>query len=156
MRTLTLLLPLAAMAAAATPASAREVDRQEVHEAFTDPLVQERRMYCRDTQMVTLADGSEYRACTDWRAQNRTRIVRSYAALDGPDEDTDANLGLARDCFDMAVASMNDPYREVFDKDAFLAGAQVQFAACANSRQLQRADQYSLRIYATRVWLGGR
>ncbi len=140
----------------ASPATAREVDRQEVAEVFAADVAQERRIYCRDTQVFTLADGTEYRACVDWRAQNRTRLVRTYAALDGPDEDIDANLRVARDCFDIAVASQNDPYRENFDERAFLAGARAQFALCATSRNLQRADKYSISVYETGVWTGGR
>ena len=89
----TLALPLTALAAAAStfaaPAAAREVDRQEIAEAFAPAIPQERRIYCRDTRMTTLTDGT-------------------------------------------------------------------QFAACAASRQLQSADKYSLRVYDTRVWLGGR
>ena len=67
-------------------ASAREVDRQEVAERFDHDVPQEQRLYCSDTQMFTLADAVEYRACVNWRAQNRTRVVRSYAALDGPED----------------------------------------------------------------------
>ncbi|RGP40960.1 hypothetical protein BPTFM16_01255 [Altererythrobacter insulae] len=151
---LALLLPLIALTCA--PASAREVDRQEVAEVFAADVPQERRVYCRDTQVFTLTDGTEYRACVDWRAQNRTRLIRTYAALDGPDEDIDANLAIARDCFDLAVASQNDPYRKAFDGDTFLAGARAQFALCARNRNLQRTDKYSLRVYETAVWTGGR
>jgi hypothetical protein len=138
------------------PATAREVDRQEVDEQFAPHSPQERRLYCRDTREFTLIDGTKYRACVDWRAQVRTRVIRTYAALDGPNEDSDENLGVARDCFDLAIASQNDPYRQSFLKDPFLAGAREQFAACASLRNLQRAEQYSLRINETRVWLGGR
>lgn len=148
--------PLFCSIAFAAPAAAREVDRQEVAEEFAPGVPQERRLYCRDTEMFTLADGTEYRACVDWRAQNRTRVVRSYAALDGPDEDSDASLSKARDCFNLAIASQNDPSRDSFDKGRFLAGAKAAFAACANIRQLLRINEYSLRIYDTRVWIGGR
>ena len=137
-------------------ASAREVDRQEVAERFDHDVPQEQRLYCSDTQMFTLADAVEYRACVNWRAQNRTRVVRSYAALDGPEVDSDTNLDIARDCFDLAIASQNDPYRTAFDEDRMLAGARVQFANCARLRGLQRSNEYSLRIYETGVWLGGR
>ena len=137
-------------------ASAREVDRQEVAERFDPEIDQEQRLYCRDTQLFTLANGSEYRACVDWRAQNRTRVIRSYAALDGPEVDADPNLDIARDCFDLAIASQNDPYRKQFDDRAFLAGAREQFTYCAGLRSLQRSNEYSLRIYETGVWLGGR
>ena len=150
------LLPLLALAMLVSPASAREVERQEVHEAFVEDVPQERRLYCRDTQVFTLADGREMRACVDWRAQNRTRVARSYAALDGPETDNDANLDLARTCFDLAVASQNDPYRDAFDEELFLAGARSHFSLCARSRGLQRSGEYSLRIYETAVWLGGR
>nr|WP_298928759.1 hypothetical protein [uncultured Erythrobacter sp.] len=142
--------------AVATPASAREVDRQEVAERFAEDVQQEQRLYCRDTQMFTLSDGTRHRACVDWRAQNRTRVIRSYAALNGPEVDADANLDAARECFDLAVASMNDPYRQAFDQDAFLAGARAQFGACAVARNLQRTSEYTLRVYETGVWLGGR
>ena len=145
---------LAALLAA--PASAREVERQEVAEAFVEDVPQERRLYCRDTRVFILADGREMRSCIDWRAQNRTRVARSYAALDGPETDTDANLDLARTCFELAVASQNDPYRDAFDEDLFLAGARSHFSLCARSRGLQRTSEYSLRIYETAVWLGGR
>lgn len=152
--------PFALLAAIAVltsaPAHAREVDRQEIAESFATDVPQEQRLYCRDTQLFTLADGTQYRACVDWRAQNRTRVIRSYAVLDGPETDADANLDQARDCFDLAVASQNDPYREIFDESLFLNGARQQFAFCAASRGLQRADEYSLRIYETGVWLGGR
>ena len=147
---------LAVAGALAAPASAREVDRQEVAEAFAADVPQERKVYCRDTQVFTLTDGTEYRACIDWRAQNRTRLIRTYAALDGPDEDVEANLGIARDCFDLAVASQNDPYRDAFDERSFLTGARAQFAACAAARGLQRSNQYSIRVYETGVWMGGR
>ncbi|MBV7266750.1 hypothetical protein [Erythrobacter ani] len=151
--------PLAFLALAAlftAPAAAREVDRQEVAEVFATDVPQERRLYCRDTQVFTLADGREYRACVDWRAQNRTRVVRTYAALDGPETDVDANLDLARACFDIAVASQNDPHRDSFDENAFLAGARAHFELCARSRNLERRGEYSLRIYDNAVWLGGR
>ena len=140
----------------ASPAQAREVDRAEVAEVFNDDVAQERRLYCRDTQTFTLADGTETRSCVDWRAQVRTRLIRSYAALDGPEVDADANLDLARDCFDLAIASQNDPYRTEFNEDLFLAGARAHFGLCARARGLQRSDEYSLRIYETGVWLGGR
>ena len=139
-----------------TPGAAREVDRQEVAEHFAPDVAQEQRIYCRDTQLFTLADGTQYRACVNWRAQNRTRVIRSYAVLDGPETDADANLDGARDCFDLAVASQNDPYRNSFDEGLFLNGARQQFELCATSRGLQRADEYSLRIHDTGVWLGGR
>ncbi|BDI61455.1 hypothetical protein [Qipengyuania nanhaisediminis] len=145
---------LAALLAA--PVSAREVERQEVAEAFAEDVPQERRLYCRDTQVVTLADGREMRACIDWRAQNRTRVVRTYAALDGPETDQDANLDLARACFEIAVASQNDPYRTAFDADLFLAGARSHFDLCSRARGLARSGEYSLRLYETGVWLGGR
>lgn len=141
---------------AATPASAREVDRQEVYETFNAEVEQEQRLYCRDTKVFKLDDGTEYRACVDWRAQNRTRIIRSYASLDGPEVDADANLDTARGCFDIAIASQNDPYRTEFNEDVFLAGARAVFTSCATSRQLARADEYSLRIYERGAWLGGR
>lgn len=147
-------LALAALLTA--PLAAREVDRQEVDEIFAADVPQERKLYCRDTQVFTMPNGTEVRACLDWRAQNRTRLIRTYAALDGPDEDIDQNLDLARDCFDLAVASQNDPYRERFDEDAFLKGAREQFRYCAELRGLQRANQYKLRIYETGVWVGGR
>jgi len=114
-----LLVSFTLIALTATPAAAREVDRAEVAERFADDVPQEQRLYCRDTQVFTLADGVEYRACVDWRAQNRTRVIRSYAALDGPEVDADANLDLARTCFDLAVASQNDPYREAFNEELF-------------------------------------
>jgi len=139
-----------------TPAAAREVDRQEVAEAFAADAPQEKRIYCRDTKVFTLVAGTEYRACVDWRAQVRTRLIRAYAALDGPDEDVDANLNIARECFDLAVASQNDPYRAAFNEDIFLAGARAQFAACTSKFNLQRANKYSLNVYETGVWLGGR
>lgn len=152
--------PLAALAAGllltSTPGAAREVDRQEVAERFAPDVAQEQRIYCRDTQVFALADGTEFRACVDWRAQNRTRVIRSYAALDGPETDTDANLELARDCFDLAIARQNDPYRKAFDEDTFLTGARTHFATCAAAYNLLRTDEYSLRIYETGVWLGGR
>ncbi|MFL0356250.1 hypothetical protein ACI5KX_07185 [Erythrobacter sp. GH1-10] len=138
-----------------TPAIAREVDRAEIAEDFARDVPQEQRVYCSDTQMFTLADGTEYRACVNWRAQNRTRLVRIYAALDGPETDTDENLALARECFDLAVASQNDPARKVFDQDRFLAGARQHFALCASTRALQRADQYTMSVYDRGVWLGG-
>ena len=105
--------------------------------------------------MFTLADGTEYRACTNWRAQVRTRLIRIYAALDGPEEDTDQNIDLARQCFELAVASQNDPYREAFNQDAFLNGARQHFAMCARNTALQNADSYSLKVYDRGVWLGG-
>ena len=147
---------LSVLAVGVAPAAAREVDRQEVAEIFAADVPQERRIYCRDTQVFTLADGREMRSCVDWRAQNRTRVARSYAALNGPETDSDENLDLARTCFELAVASQNDPYRDAFDADLFLAGARSHFSLCARSRGLQRSDEYSLRIYETAVWLGGR
>jgi hypothetical protein len=146
---------LAAAVALAAPAQAREVDRQEIAEEFAAGVQQQQRVYCADTQMFTLSDGTEFRACVDWRAQNRTRLVRTYAALDGPEADADANLGIARDCFDVAVASGNDPYREALNERAFLVRARAEFARCATNRNLQQAAQYSLRVYDIGVWLGG-
>lgn len=151
---------LAAIGVVSTPAfsplGAREVDRQEVAEVFALDAPQERRIYCRDTKMFTLDDGTEYRACVDWRAQNRTRLIRTYAALDGPDEDIDQNLAIALDCFDLAVASQNDPDRETFDDKPFLAGTRQHFALCAQARELQRTNQYKISVYETGVWVGGR
>ncbi|APE28358.1 hypothetical protein [Aurantiacibacter gangjinensis] len=149
------LAALAGMAIVAAPASAIEVDRQEVAERFAEGVEQQRRVYCRDTRLFTLTDGTERRACIDWRAQNRTRLIRTYASLDGPENDAAANLDIARDCFDTAVASANDPYRERFDESAFLAAARTEFARCVRTRNLQQADQYSLSVYETGVWLGG-
>ena len=146
---------LAATAILAAPASAREVDRAEIAEDFARDVPQEQRVYCSDTQVFTLADGTEYRACVNWRAQNRTRLIRIYAALDGPENDTPENLAAARDCFDLAVASQNDPERTFFDEDLFLAGARQHFALCASTRTLQRTDEYSLKVYDRGVWLGG-
>ena len=140
----------------APPLHAREVDRQEIAEEFAEGVEQERRLYCRDTQLFTLTNGEEIRACIDWRAQNRTRLIRTYAALDGPDEDDDSNLNIARDCFDIAVASANDPYRESLDENLFLVAARTEFASCTTARNLQRDDTYSLRVYDTGVWVGGR
>ncbi|MEP3051433.1 MAG: hypothetical protein ABJP48_00445 [Erythrobacter sp.] len=152
-----LLFPLIALAAASvTPAAAREVDRMEVAERFDTETAQEQRAYCSDTQVFTLANGAEYRACVNWRAQNRTRIIRSYAALDGPETDSDTNLEIARTCFDLAIASQNDPYRQMFDEALFLANAREQFTFCARLGQMNRVDEYGLRIYETGVWLGGR
>ncbi|QFT78238.1 hypothetical protein FIU90_11875 [Erythrobacter sp. THAF29] len=139
----------------AAPASAREIDRAEIAEDFAEGVASERKVYCSDTSVMTLADGTEYRACVNWRAQVRTRLVRVYAALDGPEEDADANIDKARDCFDIAVASQNDPYRKTFDQDAFLAGARQHFAACAANTALQKPDQYRLKVYDRGVWLGG-
>ena len=144
-----------AVLATTAPLSAREVERQEVAERFDTEAAQERQIFCRDTKVFTLSDGSEYRACVNWRAQNRTRVIRTYAALDGPEEDSDENLDLARECFEMAVASQNDPYRTTFVKSAFIAGAQIQFGVCARDRKLKLAEDYSLRTYETGVWLGG-
>ena len=146
---------LAVLGCLSAPAAALEVDRQEVAERFADGVEQQRRVYCRDTRLITLTDGTEYRACVDWRAQNRTRLIRTYASLDGPEGDVDANLDIARDCFDIAVASANDPYRERFDESTFLAAARAEFAHCTRARNLQQADQYSLSVYETGVWLGG-
>ncbi len=151
-----LIAPMALFVMIASPISAREVDRAEVAEVFNPEVEQERRVYCRDTQVFTLADGTETRACVDWRAQVRTRLIRSYAALDGPEVDADANLDLARTCFDLAVASQNDPYRTELNEELFLAGARAHFGLCARARGLGRAGEYSLRIYETGVWLGGR
>ena len=138
----------------AAPASAREVDRAEIAEAFAPNVAPERRVYCADTQVFKLADGTEYRACVNWRAQSRSRLIRTYAALDGPDADTDANLAIARACFDLAVASQNDPYRTAFDANTFADGARAQFALCAKTRAMTRTDEYSLRVYERGVWLG--
>lgn len=149
------LAPLLLAALLAAPAAAREVDRAEIAEDFAREVPQEQRVYCSDTQVVILADGREFRTCTNWRAQVRTRLVRIYAALDGPEEDSDENLALARECFDLAVASQNDPTRKSFDQDVFLAGARQHFALCANTRALQRADQYTMSTYDRGVWLGG-
>lgn len=146
---------LAAAGALAAPAAAREVDRAEIAEDFAPGVPQERRVYCSDTVVVTLADGRDFRTCVNWRAQVRTRLLRIYAALDGPNEDTDENLALARECFDLAVASQNDPERKSFNKDAFLDGARQHFALCATTHQLQRANQYTMSIYDRGVWLGG-
>lgn len=136
------------------PTSAREVDRAEIAETFAPDVPPERRVYCADTQLFTLADGSEYRACVNWRAQNRSRLIRTYASLDGPETDTDANLEIARNCFDLAVASQNDPYRTTFDVDAFLNGARAHFAQCAETRIMEQTDQYEIRVYERGVWLG--
>ena len=147
--------PLLAMAALSTPAMAQQVDRQEIAEAFDTEVPRETYAYCQDTQLFTMADGSEYRACVDWRAQTRTRLIRTYAVLDGPPGDSDANLAAARDCFDIAVASQNDPYREAFDADRFLAGARSVFRDCATRRGLARGDTYTLSISNVGVWSGG-
>ena len=124
-------------------------------EAFDPNTPRESYTYCSDTQLFTMADGTEYRACVDWRAQTRTKLIRTYAILEGPDIDSDANLGLARDCFDIAVAGQNDPYRERFDRDRFLAGARAAFAQCNAARQLQRPNSYKLNLKDTPVWTGG-
>lgn len=145
-------LPL--LAAIAVPAGAREVDRAEIAEAFAPNVAPERRVYCADTQMVTLTDGNEYRACVNWRAQSRSRLIRTYAALEGPDTDTDANLEIARTCFDLAVASQNDPYRTTFDASTFIDGARTEFTLCAANRAMMRTSEYSLRVYERGVWLG--
>ncbi|TRD12350.1 hypothetical protein FGU71_11055 [Erythrobacter insulae] len=136
------------------PVSAREIDRAEIAEDFAPDVPQEQRVYCMDTRMFTLADGTEYRACTNWRAQVRTRLIRTYAALDGPEIDSDANIDLARTCFDLAIASQNDPYRTTFNDDTFLAGARSHFTLCATNRAMQRTDEYSLKVYDRGVWLG--
>ena len=114
----------------------------------------ERRVFCADTQIVTLVDGSEYRACMNWRAQSRSRLVRTYAVLNGPESDSDSNLEIARSCFDLAVASQNDPYRTAFNIDQFLTAAREQFALCASTRAMTRTNEYSLRVYERGVWLG--
>ncbi len=150
-----ILASIALTALLTTPAAAREVDRQEVAEDFARDVASERRVYCSDTKLFTLADGTEYRACTNWRAQVRTRLIRIYAALDGPETDAPENLALARDCFELAVASQNDPERASFNEDNFLNGARHHFALCANASALQRADEYSLQVYDRGVWLGG-
>ncbi|WP_299193175.1 hypothetical protein [uncultured Erythrobacter sp.] len=149
-----LIASLVVAGALAAPASSREVDRQEVAEVFASDVAQEQRLYCRDTRLFTLADGREVHACIDWRAQNRTRLVRSYAALEGPEVDADENLDLARTCFELAVASQNDPNRTEFDPDQFLAGAREHFALCARTNALQQSGEYSLNIYERGVWLG--
>lgn len=140
---------------ALAPASAREVDRQEVAEVFDAQTPRESYTYCADTQLFTMADGTEYRACVDWRAQTRTRLIRTYAILEGPDVDSEANLDLARDCFDIAVAAQNDPYRERFDRDRFLSQARAAFATCNTERGLQRPSTYKLNLKDTPVWTGG-
>lgn len=81
--------------------------------------------------------------------------MRTYAGLEGPETDSPENLAIARDCFDLAVASQNDPERVTFDQDRFLAGARQQFAQCAAARPFASADQYSLTLYDRGVWLGG-
>ncbi|MEP2736095.1 MAG: hypothetical protein ABJP34_07325 [Erythrobacter sp.] len=156
MRTLALLLPLAAMAFASVPASAREVDRQEVDEQFMQHLPQERKLYCLETKAFTMTDGSERSACVNWRAQVRTRSVRTYAALNGPEEDSSENIGVAKNCFALAVASQNAPDRATFNKDSFLAGARTEFAASALANAMQNTDAYRIRTYRKRFWLGGR
>ncbi|NNK46392.1 MAG: hypothetical protein HKP43_07195 [Altererythrobacter sp.] len=145
---------LPVLAVGVVPAAAREVDRAEIAEAFAPNVAPERRVYCADTQMMTLADGAEYRACVNWRAQSRSRLIRTYAALDGPDSDTDANLEVARACFDLAVASQNDPYRTTFDANTFIDGARAHFTLCATNRAMLRTNDYSLRVYERGVWLG--
>jgi hypothetical protein len=135
--------------------SAREVDRAEVAEDFARDVPQEQRVFCSDTQIVTLTDGTQRRACMNWRAENKTRLMRLYASLEGPETDSPENLAIARDCFDLAVASQNDPDRISFDQDRFLAGARQQFAQCAAARPFASADQYSLTLYDRGVWLGG-
>ncbi|MDA0820742.1 MAG: hypothetical protein O3C52_00735 [Proteobacteria bacterium] len=65
------------LALSALPAAAREVDRAEITEAFAPNVAPERRVYCSDTQMETLADGSEYRACVNWRAQSKSCLIRT-------------------------------------------------------------------------------
>jgi len=89
---------LCLLALSAFPAAAREVHRAEIAEAFDPTVAPERRVYCSDTQVVTLVDGTEYRACVNWRAQSKSRLIRTYAALEGPDSDTDANVEIARAC----------------------------------------------------------
>ena len=145
----------ALVAGLAPAAVAQQVDRQEIAEAFDTETPRETYSYCQDTRLFTIADGSEYRACVDWRAQTRTRLIRTYAVLDGPTGDADANLAIARDCFDIAVASQNDPYRDVFDADAFLSGARAVFRDCARTRGLRRGDIYTLSIANVGVWSGG-
>lgn len=135
--------------------SAREVDRAEIAEDFASDVPQEQRVFCSDTQIVTLTDGTQRRACMNWRAENRTRLIRLYASLEGPETDTPENLAIARDCFDLAVASQNDPDRVTFDQDRFLTGARQQFAQCTAARPFASADQYSLALYDRGVWLGG-
>ena len=68
--------------------------------------------------------------------------------------DTDANLEIARNCFDLAVASQNDPYRTAFDANTFLDGARAHFALCVEARAMEHTDQYEIRIYERGVWLG--
>jgi hypothetical protein len=152
------LLSIAIIATTACQAStlaAREVDRAELAENFVEDVPQEKKVFCRDTQVFTLTDGSEVRACVDWRAQVRTRLLRTYAALDGPETDNGDNLTIARECFDLAVAAANDPLRTSFDENLILAKANAEFSACARARNLLRRGSYSLRIYRRGVWLGG-
>jgi len=137
------------------PLCAREVDRAEVAEEFARDVPQEQRVFCSDTQMITLTDGTQRRACTNWRAENKSRVIRLYASLVGPETDSVESLAIARDCFDLAVASQNDPDRVNFDKGQFLAGARQQFAQCAAAHPFASADQYSLTLYDRGVWLGG-
>lgn len=145
---------LCLLALSAFPAAAREVHRAEIGEDFAPNVAPERRVYCSDTQVVTLADGTEYRACVNWRAQSKSRLIRTYAALEGPDSDTDANVEIARACFDLAVASQNDPYRTAFDVNTFVDGARAHFSLSAKTRAMMRTNEYSLRVYERGVWLG--
>ena len=150
------LLAFPVLAFLAAPLSAREIDRQEVDEQFASDVPVERKLYCRDTKPYTMPNGTQITACTDWRAQNRTRLVRTYAVLDGPETDIDRNLATARECFEMAVASQNDPYRESFDADLFLKAAKEQFTYCASILGLQRTNQYTIKLKTAGVWVGGR
>lgn len=155
LRKLALALPLLALLTAA-PLSAREVDRQEVDEQFAADVPVERQLYCGDTQIFTMPNGAEVTACINWKAQSRTRLVRTYAILDGPETDVDRNLATARECFAMAVASQNDPYRTAFDGDRFLKATQEQFKYCASILGLQRTGQYEIKLKTTGVWVGGK
>ena len=148
------LFPLLALAAA--PLSAREVDRQEVDEQFAADVPVERKLYCGDTQIFTMPNGVEVTACINWKAQSRTRLARTYAILEGPETDVDRNLATARECFAMAVASQNDPYRNAFNGDLFLKAAKEQFKYCAGILGLQRAGQYEVKLKTTGVWVGGK
>ncbi len=145
---------LCLLALSAFPVAAREVDRAKIAEAFAPNVAPERRVYCSDTQVVTLADGSDYHVYVNWRAQCKSRLIRTYAALEGPDSDTDANVEIARAGFDLAVASQNDPYRTAFDANTFVDGARAHFGLRAKTRAMMRTNEYSLCVYERGVWLG--
>ncbi|MGB7407628.1 MAG: hypothetical protein WA908_03920 [Pontixanthobacter sp.] len=144
-----------AIALPIAPASAKEIERQQIGQFAATDRAPRTRTECIDRESVVLASGEKSRLCTEWRTEAQIYYRRSYLVLDGPAKSPKADRRPVEACMQQAAAAAQTDRAEE-GTARLLPSARLAFTQCLARAKVGNPVDFTLTIDERADWSGWR